>query len=172
VERHRKRNAEGKNGAKPPGNKYNTLLSQVKYSGILPTPMAQEGGKITGLENQDSLTKRVRNGLLPTPNKYDYNTSRSKETFEKAKEHWAEKGVNLQMPLKQMATNGLLPTPVKSDHQNRWPTENWKGDSDLPSVVNGTLGTRSRLNPPFVAEMMGFPPDWTLSPFLSGETKA
>jgi hypothetical protein len=27
-----------------------------------------------------------------------------------------------------------------------------------------------QLNPQFVCEMMGFPPDWTLLPFLSGET--
>jgi hypothetical protein len=31
--------------------------------------------------------------------------------------------------------------------------------------------TGSQLNPLFVAEMMGFPPDWTILPFQSGETK-
>ena len=31
-----------------------------------------------------------------------------------------------------------------------------------------TDGTTSQLNPRFVAEMMGYPPDWTESPFLSG----
>jgi hypothetical protein len=30
----------------------------------------------------------------------------------------------------------------------------------------------SQLNPRFVAEMMGFPPNWTELPFQSGETKA
>lgn len=29
----------------------------------------------------------------------------------------------------------------------------------------------SQLNPLFVAEMMGFPPDWTELPFLNGEKK-
>jgi len=61
--------------------------------GMLPTPQAQEGGKITGKENQDSITKRVR----------------------------------------QMT------------------------------------GKTSQLNPRFVAEMMGFPENWTELPFLSGE---
>jgi hypothetical protein len=65
---------------------------------------------------------------------------------------------------------GMLPTPVKSDYQPRWKTENWEGNSDLPSVVNGVLGTRSQLNPLFVAEMMGFPANWTVLPFQSGET--
>jgi hypothetical protein len=31
-------------------------------------------------------------------------------------------------------------------------------------------GRSSQLNPQFVMEMMGFPTDWTLLPFLSGET--
>src|SRR5690554_5868548 len=32
-------------------------------------------------------------------------------------------------------------------------------------------GKTSQLNPRFVMEMMGFPPDWTELPFLNGETK-
>jgi len=31
-------------------------------------------------------------------------------------------------------------------------------------------GTTSQLNPRFVAEMMGFPPNWLESPFLNTET--
>jgi hypothetical protein len=34
----------------------------------------------------------------------------------------------------------------------------------------GTPGKTFQLNPRFVAEMMGFPPDWTELPFQSGET--
>jgi hypothetical protein len=33
-----------------------------------------------------------------------------------------------------------------------------------------TNGKTSQLNPLFVLEMMGFPPDWTTLPFLSGGT--
>lgn len=61
--------------------------------GMLPTPTAQEGDKITGKENQDSLTKRAR---LET-------------------------------------------------------------------------GKTSQLSPLFVEEMMGFPRNWTASPFQNGE---
>ena len=64
---------------------------------------------------------------------------------------------------------GMLPTPVASDYNIRYPTKNWKGDCDLPSVVNGQLGTRSQLSPLFVEEMMGFPKNWTALPFQSGE---
>ena len=69
-------------------------LAQQAMRGMLPTPQAQEGEKITGLENQDSMTKRVRQ----------------------------------------------------------------------------IIGTTSQLNPRFVAEMMGFPPNWTELPFQNGET--
>jgi hypothetical protein len=74
--------------------KIDSLMTMAKM-GMLPTPQAQEGDKITGMENQDSMTKRVR-----------------------------------------LAT-----------------------------------GKSSQLNPQFVAEMMGFPVNWTELPFLSGETK-
>lgn len=69
-------------------------IGRMASMGMLPTPMAQEGDKITGKENQDSLTKRAR------------------------------------------------------------------------------IGNRSQLNPRFVAEMMGFPPTWTESPFQNGGAKA
>ena len=37
-----------------------SMLSGKASLGLLPTPQAQEGEKITGKENQDSMTKRVR----------------------------------------------------------------------------------------------------------------
>jgi hypothetical protein len=154
-----------KNGYKN-GTKYNSLSSQIVY-GMLPTPIA---GDWKGQRRSDGtasmLSGKASLGMLPTPTAFDYNTPRSQEAWDKAKE---KHGDALQNPLKQMAAFGMLPTPVASDHQNRWPTENWKGDSDLPSVVNGELGTRSQLSPLFVEEMMGFPKNWTASPFQSGD---
>jgi hypothetical protein len=63
----------------------------------------------------------------------------------------------------------ILQTPRASDKNMHWKTENWKGD-DLGSQINEMFGTRSHLSPHFVLEMMGFPTDWTLLPFLNGET--
>jgi len=79
-------------------------------------------------------------------------------------------GTNYGVTLGQLAKAKMLPTPTKSDFQPRWKTENWEGTSDLPSVINEMLGTRSQLNPLFVEEMMGFPKNWTTLPFLNGET--
>jgi len=109
-------------------------------------------------------TEGIESGLLLTPTTREevMDTDKFKARMEKY-----DNGTTVPNLATQVA--GLLPTPVASDHQNRWPTENWKGDSDLPSVVNGQLGTRSRLSPLFVEEMMGFPRNWTASPFQSGD---
>jgi hypothetical protein len=117
------------------GTKYNRYYCQlvpsvrhteeIEFGLLLPTPLASEGTKMSGgeTENQMSLTKLARQGLLPTPR--------------------------------------------TSDKNMHWKTENWKGD-DLGSHINEMFGTRSHLNPRFVAEMMGFPPNWTELPFLNG----
>jgi DNA-methyltransferase (dcm) len=64
-------------------------------------------------------------------------------------------------------SNTLLQTPRASDKNKHWKTENWKGD-DLGSQMNEIYGTRSHLSPLFVEEMMGFPENWTASPFQNG----
>ena len=42
------------------GSMHSVTLNRAMAMGMLPTPQAQEGEKITGLENQDSITKRIR----------------------------------------------------------------------------------------------------------------
>ena len=44
--------------------------------------------------------------------------------------------------------------------------------NEMHGVLNRPTGKTSQLNPRFVAEMMGYPPNWTELPFLNGETKA
>jgi site-specific DNA-cytosine methylase len=43
--------------------------------------------------------------------------------------------------------------------------------ADIGTMFQETHGKTSQLNPRFVLEMMGFPPDWTELPFQNGETK-
>jgi hypothetical protein len=185
---------------------------------LLPTPTTQEAtsecevnenGRRVTTDGQNShslnIGRMATMGMLPTPTAFDWNSARTEKKWEEDKAMWAERGVNLQMPLKQMARLkllptpkaveapsaswdkrspnskfkpgvtltdlkvwGMLPTPTKSDFQPRWKTENWEG-SDLGSQINQMLGTRSHLSPQFVLEMMGFPTDWTLLPFLNKE---
>lgn len=72
---------------------------------------------------------------------------------------------------------GMLPPPAKRDtkgansleHLNR-ETDGNSHQDQLPNFIKLATGSSSQLNPRFVAEMMGFPPDWTELPFQSGES--
>jgi hypothetical protein len=74
-------------------------------------------------------------------------------------------GMRFGPSLNDIARHRMLPTPSARD---------WKGEggngADLNRSVGTGTGTNSQLSPQFVMEMMGFPTDWTLLPFLNGET--
>jgi len=105
-------------------------------------------------------------GMLPTPTAFDYNTPRSQEAWDKAKE---KHGDALQNPLKQMASFGMLPTPCAQEGGKISGKEN---QDSLTKRARQQTGKTSQLSPLFVEEMMGFPKNWTASPFQSGEEKA
>jgi hypothetical protein len=80
-----------------------------------------------------------------------------------------------QTSLAIQAKVGMLPTPTAHQHNagTAKPRKDGKTREDeLNHLVSIWNGKSSQLNPRFVAEMMGFPPNWTELPFLSGETKA
>lgn len=101
-----------------------------------------------------TLIGKMKAGLLPTPDCSDRRSDKSK-----------------QQGLTNFARKGMLPTPKATDFVDRNKSENWDG-SDLVSTVKdqlGITGTTSQLNPRFVSEMMGFPPDYLELPFQSTE---
>jgi hypothetical protein len=153
----------------PNGTTMPNLATQIMS--LLPTPKAMDGNNIgrdldengmninkKGIRFGVSLPQLAKSNLLPTPAAVDYKQT---TLCESQRERSTLPGVMVKM---------FLPTPVASDCRVHYPTENWKGTSDLGSVINGINGTRSHLSPQFVMEMMGFPTDWTLLPFLNGET--
>jgi hypothetical protein len=134
-ERQTKRTQEGKNQTPHPNNKYNCLLSQILYSGMLPTPKV--GGQGNSHQRMkegriDDLTTMARFGMLPTPATQNYKGASSIEALQK---------------------RGRL-----------------KAKADNLADQFAVNGKTSQLSPQFVMEMMGFPIDWTLLPFLNGET--
>lgn len=66
----------------------------------------------------------------------------------------------------------LLPTPKAQDcrHALRDRGKNNLGE-EMSEWAYRQTGKTSQLNPLFVAEMMGFPLDWTVLPFQSGDKK-
>jgi hypothetical protein len=138
-ERQTKRTQEGKNQTPHPNNKYNCLLSQVLYS-----------------------------GMLPTPNARDHKDPQHPEKYQIRKMKWAEKGINLQLGLPQYIQNQMLPTPMAADCGDK--VTGLENQNSLVKMSREITGKTSQLSPQFVMEMMGFPTDWTLLPFLNGET--
>jgi len=69
---------------------------------------------------------------------------------------------------------GMLPTPNAMDWNTARSEEaltraKEKHGSALQNTLRQRAGQGSQLNPRFVAEMMGFPENWTELPFLNGE---
>ena len=149
-----------------------------EYGLLLKTPAAMDAysEKLSKKEqkfgNSGTLAQEVatgfiyQRGLLPTPMAQSRETT-EEQTIARQKKYG---GKTRAMYLENYLALGLLFSPKACDYKNQRKTDNWKG-LDLSSQVKELTGTNSRLNHQFVAEMMGFPPNWTELPFLSGETK-
>ena len=128
------------------GSMHSMTLTRMMDKGLLPTPtVSGEESYLSRAQRQGHekaithLQAYLEYQMLPTPNAFDWNTAQKQDKYQARKQMQMEKGVNLHYSLRQM-TMDINPT-----------------------------GTTSQLNPRFVAEMMGFPPNWTELPFLNGE---
>lgn len=172
------------------GTTFGPLLIDLAKNNLLPTPQAIDGqGKgrdlrlKTGNRNPESpgswrgdLKDFAVNGLLPTPTAKDEKSGCKRipggRIDRKISQGWT-------IELNDLAVNGMLPTPAMRDYkggnsmEHLTRKEKSEGNShqdQLPNFIKLKTGSSSQLNPRFVMEMMGFPPDWTELPFLSGET--
>lgn len=143
-------------------------LARLGKLGMLLTPTAQDfkrrgpNSKQQGLSNTENWTE-----LLPTPRvsgKESYET-RAKRKGHKTAMSYLESNIEYRMK--------MFPTPTSNDAGNSTLPKNQVNRGSLPGEIlrNQTTGKTSQLNPRFVMEMMGFPPDWTELPFLNSETK-
>ena len=120
-----------------------------------------------------TITRMAAWKLLPTPTTFDSTNASATMKSTQVKE-----GSMHSMTLTRMMDKGMLPTPtaqiIKHSHKKDYWEKRIKDgrQQDLPMVIHGHLGMNSQLNPQFVAEMMGFPPNWTELPFLNGDKKA
>jgi hypothetical protein len=158
-----------------------TLAQEVQSGfiyqrGMLPTPTAMDSTNATatmkstqvteGSMHSVTLTRAMAMGMLPTPKvggNEGYETRAKRQGHDKAITH-----------LEAFLEYQMIPTPTRSDFNGRGNQPNWNGGDLVSTMHKATCqtGKTSQLNPPFVLEMMGFPPDWTELPFLNGETKA
>ena len=136
-------------------SKFNRMFFQLQAS-TLPTEETGSGLLLTE--------------MLPTPTASECRDTQL--TAEQAKK--LDKGGRV---LRRLGTLGMLPTPTKVTHKTSgisrkaWNKRIKDGRQEcLNMAIHKTTGTTSQLNPQFVEEMMGFPENWTASPFQSGAT--
>lgn len=113
--------------------------------------------------------------LLPTPMSTDiHHAKRVKDLKNAGAKTMASRRNGSNRPnglMDFMDFHGMLPTPTTSCHNPGTAKDRKDGSprtSELNHLCARLIGKTSLLNPLFVAEMMGFPPDWTVLPFQSG----
>jgi hypothetical protein len=150
-------------------------LTDLKVWGMLPTPNAAEGYKSAKTYNPksqmgSSLSAMSRSGMLPTPTAMDSTNATATMKSTQVKE-----GSMHSVTLTRAMSMGMLPTPVAGEYRDTGEavkTGNFKQMNLTRTIAKDNpewTGKTSQLNPRFVAEMMGFPPNWTELPFQSGE---
>jgi site-specific DNA-cytosine methylase len=112
------------------------------------------------------------------PNCNDRRSTDSKGGCEESKAN-GEGEQSIHFRIGATSDEGMLPTPTATDFKGAYPptsiNNNENENQCLRTLYNGTEikihSKNSQLNPRFVAEMMGFPPNWTELPFLNGGQK-
>ena len=112
-------------------------------------------------------TKDIGSGLLLTPTTKEDIVNL--EAFQKRMEKYPN---GTTMPnLATQIHSMMLPTPTLQDYTNStFPPSQKKRFHLIGYLMKKGILPHSQLNPQFVEEMMGFPKNWTLLPFLNGET--
>jgi hypothetical protein len=151
-----------------------SIVDFAIYKGMLPTPTAMDSTNATsvmkstqvkeGSMHSVTLARAIHMRMLPTPR-----AKQIENSIQRVKDGKIDS-------LTSMAKLGMLPTPSLRDYKGACSTEALEraernNTNSLPDVFAQT-GKTSQLNPRFVAEMMGFPVNWTELPFQNGEPKA
>jgi hypothetical protein len=137
--------------------------AETEFGSWLPTPMAQDGKNSTLPMSQATRKGMVGDalrGMLPTPTKSCANNGTTIERPQGQPSRRSE----LNHLVAQEMHNGMLPTPAAGDGHKTTSNTRQKTINRLAPVGSGF-----QLSPQFVAEMMGFPLDWTVSPYQSGD---
>jgi hypothetical protein len=151
-----------------------TLAQEVQTGfiyqrGMLPTPNARDwkdtigNGKDSpsiGVTRGYSLGQKL-NSMLPTPTVMDSTNATATMKSTQVKE-----GSMHSVTLTRAMAMGMLPTPTSGSKNSQHSIGEWGGSGNSMRKIPGAF---SQLNPRFVAEMMGFPPNWTELPFQSGD---
>jgi len=129
--------------------------------------------------NSGTLAQEVQSGfierrgyMLPTPVSSDVEGGvSSPRQIKMHNNRWVRVSDNTgtQFGAKMRDVAQMLPTPKSQEARGNASRDRGKFNlTDEVSKMHEHDGTSSQLNPLFVEEMMGFPENWTLLPFLNG----
>lgn len=154
-----------------PQSQMGRALNALAQNNLLPTPqarnfregsliIAKRGKRKRGRGWSPNLNDLAVSGLLP---RLSDNQIR-KSFYQKRK------------TIRKLLKSKLLPTPVAiSDAKGGCTRKNNQfQEATLAHLIHGIFGmpgTTSQLAPPYVSEMMGYPPNYLLLPFLDGAKK-
>lgn len=80
----------------------------------------------------------------------------------------SQKGVRYGIRLCQLAQVGLLPTPLSRTWRGNCSQDRGRANlEDSIAAITRPTAPSSRISVKFIAEMMGFPPTWSLEPFCA-----
>ncbi len=162
-------------------NRPNGLTDRLMFDGLIPTvtaTAATRGGQMvsgrtktrpSGVTFASNINDLAKSDLLPTPraNKVS-NLNLNSETL-------AKRGHgNLEEKIAGLWQEGqFLSTPVAGSWKEGVMSDIKGGipRMELNHHISRMNGRCSQLNPRFVAEMMNFPVDYLVSPFLSGDRR-
>ena len=153
------------------GTEFGAKLRDVV--GMLPTPNAAEGYKAAKTYNPKSqmgfsLSAMAGSGMLPTPTAMDSTSATATMKSTQVKEGSMHSMTLSRFLLTPSASDGLR-SGMTMDSLKRHNKVNAENSNLAEQIAHKVGGGTSHLNPRFVAEMMGFPHNWTESPFQSGE---
>lgn len=140
--------------------------------GLLHTPTAKGNQASPTMINRDRGSWGV---MLPTPTAQAVSGGIVKDVKQKNGKYFRvnKKGERWGVRLQDIVASGLISTPTFNDGKNdTFPPSQKNRNSLVGQIMKNTeTGRNSQLNPLFVEEMMGFPQNWTLLPFLNGEER-
>jgi hypothetical protein len=147
--------------------------SSIEWTGMLPTPNAAEGYKGAKTYNPksqmgSSLSAMAGSGMLPTPTAMDSTSATASMKSTQVKEGSMHSMTLSRFLLTPSASDGLR-SGMTMDSLKRHNKVNAENSNLAEQIAHKVGGGTSHLNPRFVAEMMGFPVNWTELPFQSGE---
>jgi hypothetical protein len=153
---------------------------------MLPTPTAMDSTNATaemkssqvkeGSMHSVTLTRAMAMGLLPTPLAVHRDHPERVEALKATGANSMNSRKNGELRPNSIMDfinfHQMLPTPVASDKNGGTDklSDKFPRHTELKNLMSKQTGKPSQLNPQFVAEMMGFPTNWTELPFQNGET--